>query len=143
MNWGYKILLVYIVFVAGILLMVIKSASQKVDLVTTDYYAKELKYQERIDANKNASNLSGPVNFKLEKGNLKIYLPKEFEGKNINGNIVLYCPSDENKDVKQDFSQDKTILSLPLTETKKRQFILQVSLQAEGKAYYFEKNIIL
>ena len=50
MNWGYKILFVYIAFIAGILLMVFKSSTQKRDLVTADYYAKELKYQERIDA---------------------------------------------------------------------------------------------
>jgi len=40
MNWGYKILFVYIAFVAGILAMVFGSSSQKVDLVTPDYYAK-------------------------------------------------------------------------------------------------------
>ena len=49
MNWGYKILLVYLIFILGILFMVFKSSTQKTDLVTTDYYAKELKYQEKID----------------------------------------------------------------------------------------------
>ena len=43
MSWGTKILIVFILFVGGILFMVIKSSIQKTDLVTTDYYAKELK----------------------------------------------------------------------------------------------------
>ena len=49
MNWGYKIMIVYLVFVAGIAVMVYNSAMQNIDLVTPDYYAKELKYQEKID----------------------------------------------------------------------------------------------
>jgi hypothetical protein len=60
MNWGYKILFVYLAFVAGILLMVFKSSIQKRDLVTPDYYAKELKYQQRIDAVKKTQALSAP-----------------------------------------------------------------------------------
>ena len=61
MNWGYKILLVYVVFVAGIMFLVFKSSSQKMDLVTTDYYAKELKYQQKIDAMNKVQKLSDTV----------------------------------------------------------------------------------
>ena len=61
MNWGYKILFVYIAFVAGILAMVFGSSSQKVDLVTPDYYAKELKYQDKIDELGRVAALSAPV----------------------------------------------------------------------------------
>ena len=49
MNWGYKILMVYVIFIAGILLLVFKSSSQNQDLVTEDYYEQELKYQQKID----------------------------------------------------------------------------------------------
>ena len=56
MNWGYKILLVFAVFVAGILFLVYKSSNQKMDLVTTDYYEKELKYQQKIDAMDKVAN---------------------------------------------------------------------------------------
>jgi hypothetical protein len=58
MNWGYKILFVYAIFITGILFMVFKSATQKMDLVTPDYYAKELKYQEKIDESNRVNALS-------------------------------------------------------------------------------------
>ena len=45
MNWGYKIMLAYVVFIAGILFLVFKSSSQKVELVTENYYEQELKFQ--------------------------------------------------------------------------------------------------
>ena len=58
MNWGYKILLVYAVFIAGILFLVYKASSQKMDLVTPDYYEQELKYQSQINATERANALS-------------------------------------------------------------------------------------
>ena len=70
MNWGYKILAVYLVFVAGIVVMVYKSSTQKIDLVTTDYYAKELKYQERIDAVKRTTALSGKVRYEVKENTI-------------------------------------------------------------------------
>ena len=43
MNWGYKIVLVYIVFITGIVTLVYKSSAQNQDLVVNDYYEQELK----------------------------------------------------------------------------------------------------
>ena len=56
-NWGYKITVFYLVFIAGIMYLVIQSSRQKMDLVTTDYYAQELKYQDKIDQSKRAGEL--------------------------------------------------------------------------------------
>ena len=61
MNWGYKILMVYILFVAGIMVMVFMSSTQNTDLVTTDYYEKELVYQQKIDQISRTSALSAKV----------------------------------------------------------------------------------
>ena len=70
MNWGYKILTVYIIFIAGILLLVFKSSTQNQDLVTKDYYEQELKYQQVIDATERANALSSEVKFQGESPSL-------------------------------------------------------------------------
>ena len=64
-NWGYKIVLVYSVFVAGILYLVVQSSRQQMDLVTDDYYAQEIRYQEKIDQSKRASALSEPIRYQV------------------------------------------------------------------------------
>ena len=61
MNWGYKILIVYIVFIAGIVTLVYKSSVQNQDLVVNDYYDQELKYQDKIDAVLRTNNLKSAV----------------------------------------------------------------------------------
>ncbi len=43
MNWGYRVALLYISFAGLIIFLVTKSVNEKVDLVTPDYYAQELK----------------------------------------------------------------------------------------------------
>jgi hypothetical protein len=143
MNWGYKILVVYAVFVAGISFLVYKSSGQKMDLVTTDYYAKELKYQERIDASNRVNSLSAPVEYEIKNGSITILFPKDFSGKHLTGDVVLYCPSNEDKDVKQDFSIQGTSLSMPFPVADKGRYELQLNWKADNVSYYLEENIML
>ena len=143
MNWGYKILFVYLAFVAGILLMVFKSSIQKRDLVTPDYYAKELKFQERIDAVKKTQALSAPVKCELIDQQMVISFPKEFVGKSITGSILLYCPSDNNKDIEQAFSVSTNPYTMQLPVNKKGLYEVQISWQVDGISYYFETKLNL
>ncbi|MBK7377079.1 MAG: FixH family protein [Ferruginibacter sp.] len=143
MNWGYKILFVYIAFVAGILAMVFGSSSQKVDLVTPDYYAKELKYQDKIDELGRVAALSAPVTYELTDDKLVISFPKDFTGKKLVGEAVLYCPSDENKDIKKNFSVQDEPLSIPLGQGKTGMYELQLSWKEGTVSYYFEKRIFI
>jgi len=92
MNCGYKILIVYAVFVSGIMFLVFKSFSQKMDLVTTDYYAKELKYQQKIDETNRVNTLSAPLICEIKDDELIIVFPKDFSGKNISGEFGKRYP---------------------------------------------------
>ena len=143
MNWGYKILVVYVVFVAGIMLMVYKSSNEKMDLVTTDYYAKELKYQDKIDATSRANALSADIKFDISDKQIVLHFPKEFAGKKINGTAELYCPSDENKDIKQDFLVEDATVTINISTVNKGQQELHISWQVNGVDYYFEKKIFI
>jgi len=143
MNWGYKILFVYITFIVGILVMVFTSSSQKTDLVTTDYYAKELKYQERIDAVKRTQALSAPVTHEIVDQQIVLHFPKDFAGKQLSGSVLLYCPSDERKDLQKNFFTATGSLSVKLPAGYQGAFELQVNWQAAGSTYYFENKLFL
>ena len=143
MNWGYKILFVYIIFVLGILFMVFKSSTQKTDLVTSDYYAKELKYQEKIDEMNRVVALSAPVEYTIKDNLLIINFPADFAGKKLVGEAILYCPSDENKDIKQKFSVQDAPAEIPVSAAGSGMYELHLSWQANGVNYYFEKKIFM
>lgn len=143
MSWGYKIIMVYSVFIAGILFMVFRSSSQKTDLVTTDYYAKELKYQDKIDEAGRVNALSEGLRYEIKDNRLLLYFPKDFAGKKITGTAELYCPSDEDKDVKKEFSVQDAAVEIMIRPANKGQHELHISWQAEGVTYYFEKKIFI
>lgn len=142
MNWGYKILFVYIAFIAGILFMVFKSSLQRFDLVTEDYYAKELKYQDKIDEMNRVSALSAPVKYEFKGKFLVIEFPNDFAGKKLVGEAVLYCPADETRDIKKRFSVQDEPLVLPVSGVKNGLYELHLGWQDGGITYYFEKKIL-
>jgi len=143
MNWGAKIVVVYVVFIAGILFMVFKSSSEKADLVTDDYYAKELKYQEKIDEMNRVSALSTEVAVVIKDNELIVLFPKDFLGKRLIGEAVLYCPSDEKKDFKNNFSLQDEPLKISIPAKNKGLHELHLSWQDGGVTYYFEKKIFI
>ncbi|MFT3946356.1 MAG: FixH family protein [Agriterribacter sp.] len=143
MNWGYKILIVYLAFVAGIVVLVFKSSNEKIDLVTPDYYAKELKHQEKIDAVKRTNALASKVTFEVVNNTLIITLPAEFNEKDVSGEVLLYCPSDDNKDIKRNFTTTNSTTTVELPSGTKVAYNLQVNWNAGSRAYYFEEKLFL
>jgi len=143
MNWGYKILFVYLAFISGILFMVFRSAGEKTDLVAPDYYAQELKYQDKIDQSQRTASLSSPLQYSIANGRLNIIFPGDFKGKSLEGSIVLYCPADKRKDLEQPFTVQDEAASLALPVGYAGLFELQVSWKAEGNTYYFEKRVFI
>jgi hypothetical protein len=141
MNWGYKIIFVYAIFITGILFMVFKSSSQKMDLVTTDYYAKELKYQEKIDEASRTNALSEKVQYQIKGDDIVVNFPKDFLGKKITGTVNLYYPSDEAKDIIQNFSLIDTALIIKTNNRGQQE--LHISWQADNFTYYFESKIFM
>jgi hypothetical protein len=58
MSWGYKILIVYILFIGMILGMVYVASRQTNEMQDDNYYAKELVYQSVIDGKNNLNALT-------------------------------------------------------------------------------------
>jgi hypothetical protein len=143
MNWGHKIALAYLLFVAGISFLVYKTSQVKSDLVTPDYYAQELKYQDKLDESKRSTALSEAMHIIVKDGVLLIEFPKDFAGKNKSGTALLYCPSDENKDISKSINTTSDEITIPLTIKNKVWYEVQVNYKVDGVAYYFEQKIEL
>ena len=143
MNWGYKILLVYIIFVAGIGVLIYKSTGINTDLVTTDYYEKELKYQQKIDEMKRTNALSSTLQCKVDNNQIVILFPEEMKGKETTANILLYCPSDKKKDISLDSRTSDGSIKMPINPQNKGAHELKVSWQTNGLSYYSEEKLFI
>jgi len=143
LNWGYKITIFYILFVVGIVYLVVQASRQQVDLVTTDYYSEEVKYQDRIDETKNAQSLSAPIKTTINQGVLTLEFPAELSDKVIKGDVLIYCPSDEKKDLSRNIVTENNLMKISLPEQNKGFHQIKVKFNADGINYYFEKNLTI
>lgn len=142
MNWGYRIVIAYLLFVGILGVLAFKSFRSKVNLVAPDYYKQELAYQQQIDKIKNAASLEHPLTIELlsEQRLLIVRFPSSQVG--LRGKVTLYRPS--NSDL------DRTWKLQP--DQENRQFIslkdmadglwkVKVEWEANGKSFYQQKNI--
>lgn len=113
MNWGIRIAVVYLAFVALILTLVITSVNNPSELEYKDYYARELKFQDMIDATNNANQLSTPISYTVNGKSILISLPEELRSEQTSGLITMLRPSDTKLDkefaLKADANGNQTI----------------------------------
>lgn len=142
-NWGYKIMMVYLFFVAGIVFLAVKSSMQKFELVQPDYYADELKYQSVIDATVRAKNKGGELILEKEAGKLIVHLPAVFANSKSSGKAHLYFAADIQKDIIKEFETNNGAFTIETVSTSKGNFTLKLDLVNNGIAYYYEQKIYL
>jgi hypothetical protein len=144
MNWGWKLTLAYLGFVAMIMTLVFKARSEKIDLVATDYYAQEIAYQSRINAIKRTSALSDSVAHTLTGEGIEVTFPAECAGKVESGEIRLYRPSDAGLDESFPIGSDfQGVLTIPSSSLKTGYYLVQSSWKMNGQDYYSEESILI
>lgn len=142
-GWGTRIALLYIGFVMIIVTLVVGSMHKRVDLVSDDYYKQELKYQNVIDAGKNQSELSAPVEFNFDTKNVVLSFPKEFAGKDIKGDVHFYSPVQNDWDKTIAIDSKNNTIAIEKSELRPTNYIAKLSWTTDGKNYYQETPINL
>jgi hypothetical protein len=140
-NWGYKILLVYALFILGIMFLVYKSTQQKFELVQKDYYADELKYQNVIDASQKAKDLGGELKTIRKGGNLIVVLPDGFKHALVKGTAHLYYAADEKRDMSKSFETNSGEFNIALLTIMSGAYTLKLDVEMDGAQYYYEQKL--
>lgn len=144
MNWGYKIIIVFALFATGMLTLVIKSMRTKIDMVTPDYYAAELKYQQVIDGRNNMSHLSAPVTVDQAGSLVELSFPAELRGRQLKGQVLFYRPADAGRDMAvplQLNEQGKLLVNRSSFKTGRYQVKMQWEM--DGKPYFQEAYLYI
>jgi FixH len=143
-NWGYRVTLLYVGFVGLIAYLMVRSFGEKVDLVTPEYYAEELKYQDRIESIQRNNALENPVAIHLTADAVEIQFPESFKGRGLEGTIQLFRPSDTNLDrtypIQPDPSNSQQVGAGEITPGL---YHVRVEYQLDGLSHYTEKKLIV
>ncbi len=98
MNWGTGIAITYVVFVIATVSVVLFTTTIDVNLVTDDYYEKELAFQDEIDKVSRTNKLAEQPVINLTGKNVYLKFPNSINSTLVEGKIKFYRPSDNNLD---------------------------------------------
>ncbi len=143
-NWGTGIVLAFIGFISFIMYFIITmNVDNKYDhdLVSEDYYADELKYQNDINKLKNAKALDTNLSYEKTAEGLLIKFPENIDYKDITGKLFLYRPSNKQLDFDTAISLSKPYLLIPDKRLVDGRWNINIDWQYKGKSYLFKESI--
>ncbi|HXP59194.1 MAG TPA: FixH family protein [Dongiaceae bacterium] len=144
--WPYGIILTFVLFISGTATLVFVACSQKVDLVSDDYYEQELRYQQQVDRLDHTQNLHGAaaVTFDPAALSITISLPATPVQLPILGRICLYRPSDVRLDREVALAVDAAgTQHVDASKLQTGLWRVRVFWTADGKDYFVDRSIVV
>jgi hypothetical protein len=142
LNWGTSIAIFYTLFAATMVGFVIHSKSYDNSLVTEDYYAKDLAYQQQYDKLANSQALATNLAIGKVADGVQFIFPKDAQ--QPIGEILFYRASDKSKDFTLKVAPDSNGLQLvPTDQLIPGRWTVKVDWQGGGKEFYKEQVVIL
>jgi hypothetical protein len=141
MNWGYRIVLAFVFFIALMVTLVTISMRQNIDLVAEDYYREEIEYQNQIDRMNRTNSLELEPSVIIDRINKKILLnlkQKEFNS----ARAVFFRPSDATQDKVIDLFEDGAT-SVSYSGWESGLWKVKLHWKQAGEEFYIEKKITL
>jgi nitrogen fixation protein FixH len=112
------------------------------DLVTEKYYQKELVYQQKIDASKNAAALGEKLTIEKTNKGLTLIFPSKLDPTKIKGKVFLYRPSDKQLDFEIPISLLNKYLLVPDKSLLDGRWNITVECTHLDKEYIFKEEIV-
>lgn len=139
LNWGWRIVILYGGFVLMMLFLVWKTTTIKDDLVTPDYYAKELRFQEQVDKQKRTHELKEQPSWNVDGKKIAIRFPTEMLPKNVKAEILFYNASSAKRDFTVSCSPDSTgLCQVNSDKLQHGVYEMKIDWSAGGVSYYNE-----
>jgi nitrogen fixation protein FixH len=141
--WPYAVVIGLVLFMGYIVYFVIQAMNLDVDLVSKDYYAQEIAYQDQIDRVRRTQALGDVmVEYNESAETVLLQLPATYREKSLNGTITLFRPSDDklDKQLPMQLGRDQSQL-LEVGDLEKGLWKIRVNFSDGEEAYYSEKTI--
>ncbi len=131
--------MLYTGFVLLIATMVSLSISQKVDLVSKDYYEQELQFQNKINLMDRTKLLSEQLSWQVQNDELALDFPDQFKGQQTSGKVFFFRPSDAVLDKNFELQTDTlNTKSMSIKKLKSGLYKIQINWEVENIQYYNE-----
>lgn len=146
-SWWPRVIIVFFIlfaiFIGNFVRMAMKS---DVDLVSKDYYQKEIAFQDHINtvAQTKDNNAEIQVTLAEAAGQLVIAFPEFYQGQKVTGKVNFFRPSDAKLDFEIPLNlNDSRQQFIPVEKLQRGSWKVQISTTANGKNFFTEQTITL
>lgn len=144
MNWGKKIAIFIIIFILANIAFVLFSYFNKLELVTDNYYQKELLFQQEIDKANISKEISDSILVMNIKNGIRLSFPMSVVLKSSEGTISFYKPDNSSKDFRLKLDMDSSYAqTIPLSLLSKGLWRIKIEFIVGENNYLINKSIIL
>ena len=149
-SWGTGIVIAFIAFISFILFFVIRmtiDAKSNHDLVSPDYYQRELHFQEDLAAQKRAKDLATPLTIKSTHGEIMIAFPATFidslQQTVITGSVSLSKPDNKNLDQNWSLKIENGSMLIPASKLVLGRWNIVVDWTFKGQRFLVEEGVTI
>lgn len=145
-NWGTGVVIAFGLFMTFILYFVFKVQSDSQydhEMVTEEYYKKELGFQQQLDKSQHAYDLKEKLTITAQNEGLQISFPKSFDHTKITGKVSFYRPSNQKLDFEKTISLSGSNLLIPKTDLVGGRWDITIDWEYEGVGYLNKQSVDL
>lgn len=143
LNWGTKIAVVYTVFAAAMIFMLLRSCGVDSPLIEDNYYNKELQFQSLKTFQDNVVKFNKKPIFKSVNDQV-VWVFDSASNQGAKGTIVYKHLSEPNYDREDEFSFDEvTELIIPRTQFNKGIYQAEIFWYTSQDTFYSQQQISL
>jgi hypothetical protein len=142
--WPLGIALVLGLFFIAMLVLIVTARFNRNQLVASDYYDQEMRYQTRIDQLRSAEAFGGEVAVNVEPsvGRVRVSVPAAEVAKGLRGAIQLYRPSNPDWDRQIPLKPDvQGTQWVDLSELSSGLWKVRLEWTSESGSYFAEREL--
>ena len=141
-NWGTGAFMLFGGFAIFMTCLAIFASMQSNELVTDDYYEKELEFEEVQKKQERTSQLSEQLLWKIEEGEFIVDFPNEITTE-ISGTITFFKPSSQKDDKSIEFKTTLGNYKIDLAAYSSGMYKVKIDWESSGVEYYNEGEIVI
>ena len=142
LNWGHKLMLVFLVFVGMMSYLVYRCVKTNYDLVSKEYYKEELSYQQVIDGASRANQLGNKTGITQRGSEIVLQLPNEMKNTSVKGTAWFYYAPDAKRD--RQIALDPNAAgeqSINSSQFIPGSYTVKIRWESRGQQYYSEEYV--
>lgn len=143
-NWGTGVIIAFVAFISFIMyFVIIMGTNDKYnrDLVTEEYYKKELAFQKQINKEQKTRNSNViPIIIK-NKNDLVIQFSEKQNPLEISGTLFFYRPSNKKLDFKIPITLSDTNFIIPKKRLLEGRWNIEIDWSYNGEEYFYKEKI--